>query len=370
MNTKTLTYITICLLSASCGNNTIVKDVDISMTSDRMSVDTRGQLVLASYNVSAISGPDSILAAYNYKSHSIDRFDLKSRQALPPVQLAHDGPDGIPGQVNTIAFLGDSTYAVNDGIRHYIVDSDGHVANRYEYPMSGYSLVSRNARMHSARLSVDSDRLVYPVFHGDTISMAYFTMADSMTFRTTELTRLPDGNDYGFMRYPNTAHGDSVIIYNYPYESAFTVIDTTTGDRHVWTDLSRYAPDQADKCPKGDPDKIMSHGIVNPHYFEIDYLPALDMYVQLYLGVPRPEYADDLAKAMYSRPLCLKLFDATFNKIGEWRLDDDRFDPYMGWLILDDGVLLFESNGLDQSVDDDENTLRITILRFLPSQKS
>ncbi|MDE7397127.1 MAG: DUF4221 family protein, partial [Muribaculum sp.] len=245
----------VCLTICSCSGRSQHNNRDIRMSIDSAAIEGNGYLILPSYNITSRIGEDSVLLCYNYKSHAIDRFNLKSKKTLSPIQLNIDGPDGIPGRVNTISVVDDSLIAVNDGIRQYLIDTDGHVVERYEYPLSANSIVSRNARTHNASLALSADgrQLRYPVFSSDTIAMVYFDIREDIdSFKTYEITRLTGAHEYGFLLYPNVSSTDSLVIFNYPYESTFTVLDINTGKQLTVDDHSQFAPDRAKKCPKDD----------------------------------------------------------------------------------------------------------------------
>jgi len=167
------------------------------------------------------------------------------------------------------------------------------------------------------------------------------------------------------MVYPNVSVTDSVVVWNYPYGSSFNVFDRSIGSVRTFSDHSRHAPDEAGRCTDSGLETMTEHGIRNPLYFQLEYLRNPGVYVQLYLGVPGVDYLGDIEKAMYSRPLCMKVFDRGFHKIDDIRLDDGRYDPYMGWCVLDDGILLFEDNILNPVYED--GVLKITRIRFILS---
>lgn len=323
------------------------------------------ELGLTSYYLTANIMPDSILNTYNYKTHSINRFDLANRRMLPPIPFETEGPSGIPGKVDYIFVKPDSSVMVTDGIKLYRLDKTGEVIDATPLPLLEYSLVSQNARTHSSDFFFNSSTglLSYPVVDGDMITVLSVEPIRGTVISKEKLVAINEKNEYGFMIYPNMSINDSIVIWNYPYSSLFNVVNRKTGLVKTMTDKSEHAPCQATKLKDGNPDEMTYHGIHNPHYFQIEYMKGYDVYVQFYLGEPEDIYNGNPEKEMFSRPICLKVFDGSFNKIMDIKFEPNRFDPFMGWKVLDDSVLLYEENILNPEYND--KVLKITRLKFV-----
>ncbi len=339
-------------------------DSELRLQSDTIRIDASSiEGSLPSYIFVNVNG--NVVSGYNYRTNSIDRYDIESGIPVGSVVLNREGADGIPGRVSLIEQLTDSTFAIFDGIKLYEVSLAGSIKNSYELPLAEYALLEKNARSSASNILIKPDKgsVSYPIAENGAVSVVTYNFASDSIENRMQLIEAGAPKEYGFMRYPNVTVTDSLIIASFPYESKFMVKDRSTGNVQTIEDHSNYAADHAEKCVDEDPDGISRHGVVNPHYFPVEYMKDMGVYVQFYLTPSLEEYSNDIEKGMYSRRLCLKVFDDNFNKIGEWQLEENKFDPYMGWKVADNAILLFEDNILNDS-DDNEDLLKITRLRL------
>ena len=348
-----------CGRNGSTDNNGGLKIVSDSIRIDASSIEGS----LPSYIFVNVDG--DIVSGYNYRTNSIDRYDLESGKPIGSIVLNREGADAIPGRISLIEQWTDSTFAIFDGIKLYEVSLVGNIKNSYELPSAEYALLDRNARSSASNILIKPDKgtVSYAVAENGAVSVVTYNFAGDSIENRMPLIELGAPKEYGFMRYPNVTVTDSLVIASFPYESRFTVKDRSTGDVQIIEDYSKYAADHAEKCVDEDPDGISRHGVVNPHYFPVEYMKDMGVYVQFYLTPSLEEYSNDIEKGMYSRRLCLKVFDDNFNKVGEWQLEENKFDPYMGWKVADNAIILFEDNILNDS-DDSEDLLKITRLRL------
>ncbi|CDB10010.1 uncharacterized protein BN744_01332 [Bacteroides sp. CAG:633] len=94
--------------------------------------------------------------------------------------------------------------------------------------------------------------------------------------------------------------------------------------------------------------------MVNPHFYEVGYLPARDMYIRLHVGEEEYNTSKKLNDILAGRKLYLTVFDNQFNILGESELATKRYSLLTGWCMTSDALLLYVDNPLS-SENKEEN---------------
>ncbi|WP_128809764.1 DUF4221 family protein [Bacteroides rodentium] len=147
----------------------------------------------------------------------------------------------------------------------------------------------------------------------------------------------------------NINFGREKIVYNYPAESHLYILDRHSLHTEVVEADSHFTRNEAFKCSSKDYAQWERHGIENPHFYDVMYLPAVDMYARLHVGEKEFDTTKDLSELINGRDLYLMFFDKNFLKIGETKLLSCRYSFFTGWCAVDDGVLLYIDNALDDN---------------------
>lgn len=343
----------------------------ILISTDSIGIDDNDALLtLGSYTNIAAESVDTqdglpVLYCYNYRTHALDVLNLAEGRFVESLSLEKEGPEGIPGRIRSVSWEGDSIM-IYDTIGIYFLSKNGKVTSRFPIKEFSRCPVDRNARSAgiSLRYLPDKQRLLFPVVNRDnSIDIVTFDLPDSELNRKklpgTELNK-DVSTAYGFMFMPNiTFTTDSTVVYNYPYSSDIHLFNLSTEESATITVPAKYTG-EATQCEKpDDAEEVTWHGIENPHYYPVEYLPEADIYVRLALGPTSLPRTAGLAEAMNQRRLYMTVFDREFNTITELELPENRYDPFFGWITLPDGIAFFTP---DKSGE--KESTGIEIMRF------
>lgn len=294
------------------------------------------------------------LMVYNYKTHALDRLDLASGRTLRSLPLKKEGPDGIPTEVVWMQCVAPNQILLFDGAELYVVDTLSYVQQAWLLPDVSRTFVGRNARTQIAEMRYDAaaQTIAYPVATKTGVEVVTYSLADKqVTSRTTLIEQLPEGN-YGFFRYPNVSMTDSLILYNYPYEPDFTILNFHTGAReehHVPT--SSQFPQW--KCDD-DASEVDTWGpYEHPIYYNLKYLSEQNLYVQVVVGPTRCEGRQDLAAAAADRPVYLRVFNPAFDAYTDLSLPDASYELSCGWFDCPQGMGFFVLPASESVLSDD-----------------
>lgn len=294
------------------------------------------------------------LMVYNYKTHALDRLDCATGRTLRSLPLKKEGPDGIPSEVVWMQCVSPNYILLFDGGELYAVDTLSHVQQAWYLPDVSRAFVGRNARTQIAEMRYDAaaQTVAYPVATKTGVEVVTYSLADEqVTSRTTLIEQLPEGN-YGFFRYPNVSMTDSLILYNYPYEADFTILNLHTGAReehHVPTSSQFPQWKSDDDAPEVDTWGPYEHTL----YYNLKYLSEHNLYVQVVVGPTRSEGRQDLAAAAIDRPVYLRVFNPAFDAYTDLPLPDASYELSCGWFDRPQGMGFFVSPASDSASDED-----------------
>ncbi|RHE92951.1 DUF4221 family protein [Bacteroides intestinalis] len=376
--------ISICLLLVSCSGNkkqTMQKSMhEIKLDIEEVLCPVSEVLNLKSYHLSSAFHNDSLnlLYGYNYKSHALDCIDML-HHTISEIVLSDQGESAIMHRVcGLFVQAPDSIWLYDDTQRIFLLNSVGQVLKvinlQNELKEGEQVLINSNHAMSTARLYYDKghNSLLYGVkdfssspisfkvretFLSDTISSMDYPLQASVV--------IPDvgEGDYANMSDPNINFTEQKIMYNYPVESHIYVMDRDSKKTEVINADSRNTKNVAGKCEsKQDYSKWERHGIENPHFYDVMYLPVSDMYARLHLGEEEFDATRDLLELESSRSLYLTLFDKDFILMDEKKLPSHRYSYFTGWGAISDGIVIYVDNILDKNEKTEE--LAFDIIRL------
>lgn len=360
-----------CLLLISChsGNKkkAMNKDsVEINVATETIAFPVSEVLNLKSYYLSVAYSNDSLrlIYGYNYKTHSLDCMNLSTLQ-ISQINFMEEGAGAVMRPLNGVYVHNpDSIWVYDASQRALLVNSDGVVSEilnlRNGLGDSEVILVNSNYAMNTAGLYYDQERhsLLYGVKDLSTTPVSFRiceTFLDGSTpaknYSLKPSVVIPDvaNGDYANMSEVNINFGREKIVYNYPAESHLYILDRHSLHTEVVEADSHFTRNEAFKCSSKDYAQWERHGIENPHFYDVMYLPAVDMYARLHVGEKEFDTTKDLSELINGRDLYLMFFDKNFLKIGETKLLSCRYSFFTGWCAVDDGVLLYIDNALDDN---------------------
>ena len=321
-------------------------------------------LNLKSYYISSVYQHDSItlLYGYNDKARALDCFDLKTLKTSQ-ISLSQEGQSAVVQPIADLFVCSpDSIWVFDAAQRLLLLNARGEVMKSLNL-LDGlgeheHILIGRNYAIATERFYYDSER-------GSILFGVVDASGSSTEFRVREisLTNVENVIDYALqpsvvvgdvynggyanMNKPNICFFESKIVYNYPVESHVYIVDRRTKELRVVEANSHFSANRARKCPSNsDYAEWERHGIENPHFCEVMYLPQTDKYVRLHTA----EYEYDSKKSMEEmicgKDLCMTIFNGDFSMLGEVKLEKHRYSCFTGWCAMNDGLILYVDNPL------------------------
>lgn len=325
-------------------------------------------LELKSYYLSSFFDFGAVqgVMAYNYRLHSLDLISLGDCRIFSSIPLQKEGPDGISGEISGICPVSGDSIWVYDGISMYLVDSLGHVCNRFAFENKDAVVIASNHAMCTARFSYNrSDASLLYLVDGNSFFVEKYDVATQRVVHryplSSSIVNPARDRVYGDMDCPNVSFANGKIIYNYPYESHVYVLDTSSEQLSVIDAGSAYTSNHAATMTSQKYADWERHRVENVHFFDVMYLAEAKKYVRLHVnGVPF-QVNQSLPTLMDSRSLYLSVFDEGFQTMGEVKLSDKCYNLCTGWCSLPNGVLIFKENILSDAVDDENLCLDVIV---------
>lgn len=332
-------------------------------------------LNLPSYYLSSscLADGNRWVVGYNYRMHALDFMNIETKETFQ-TGLEKEGDAPIQRPVGLYMHNPDSIWICDQTGKLILLGKDGKVMeeslleNRSERS-DEVAAVNTNHAMYTSKLYYNKVRksLFYMVrkkdafyvkesFCGGLKQANYYPIALPYTAKE----RIDTG--YGYMNGVNVSFTDERIIYNYPIESVFHVLDIRTGTDRLIESYSAYTRNTVKPFDAtNDYSKWERFGLENPHFYEITYLPKHDIYMRLHLKEIEFDKTRPVAELSDSRELFLTCWDGAFRFLCEVRLPLRRYNYYTGWCGLHDGLLLFVNNAA--SGEEPDETLRIDIIK-------
>ena len=304
---------------------------------------------------------DTCIVAYNDRLHALDVVDCKN-DTIYEILLDRDGNNAVQGRLSGIFVHNmDSIWAYSEAMLVYLLDNMGNIRgkwNLHAWLKQGEEvMIETNHAVCTASLFYDSKRktLLYGIIDGNSKPVSFKVReVDIVSQRvikdyTLFPSEITDDTTYGYanMNRVNLAFHDSLIIYNYPIESNIYVLNRKNNITKTVAGDSYYTENQAKKCfSKSDYSQWEKHQVENIHFYDVMYLPKMDIYVRLHLSGVEYDKKRTLGELLSSRRLYASFFDRDFYKIGECQLQNFRYSYYTGWCAMHNGVILFVDNEL------------------------
>lgn len=373
-----------CLLLISCHSESRKKAMnetlaEISVKTENVIFPTSEVLNLKSYYLSVAYCNDSLrlVYGYNYKTHSLNCLDLNTLR-ISKIDFAEEGAGAVMRPLSGMyVYNPDSIWICDASQRALLINRNGEVQEtlnlRKNLTDSDVILVNSNYAMYSASLYYNKEHhsLLFGVKDLSTKPVSFriceASLDDSTPMKNYFLKPsivIPDvaNGDYANMSEVNISFGKNKIVYNYPAESHLYILDRNSLHTEVVEADSRFTRNAAFECTSKDYAQWERHGIENPHFYDVMYLPAVDMYARLHVGETEFDTTKDLSELINGRNLYLMFFNKDFSVIGEVKLPLCRYSFFTGWCALDDGVLLYLDNALDG--DNTIENLQVDIVRL------
>lgn len=337
---------------------------EIDVKTEKITFPVSEVLNLKSYYLSVAYSNDSLrlIYGYNYKTHSLDCMNLSTLQ-ISQINFIEEGAGAVMRPLSGVYVHNpDSIWICDASQRALLMNRNGVVLETLNLRKglidSDVILVNTNYAMNTAGLYYDQEHhsLLYGVKDLSTTPVSFRiceTFLDGSTPKKNYTLKpsvvIPDvaNGDYANMSEVNISFGKEKIVYNYPAESHLYILDRNSLHTEVVEADSHFTRNEAFKCQSKDYAQWERHGIENPHFYEVMYLPAVDIYARLHVGEKEFDTTKDLSELINSRNLYLMFFDKNFLRIGEVKLPSCRYSFFTGWCAVDDGVLLYIDNALD-----------------------
>ncbi|MDR0989604.1 MAG: DUF4221 domain-containing protein [Prevotellaceae bacterium] len=388
MKKRLLPLITLGILLISCaqkGKQASTPLNRMQLMVDTVHIPSSDVLNLKSYYLSACFQTDSssYLYGYNYKMHALDIIDLLKR-TMSQITLHKDGPNAIGRHMQSLLIHTPDSIWIYDNAQRLVLINDSGVIMRSvdlkkELKSKEMIQIDQNYAMSTSRFCYDNKRrsLLYGIEDGTTSPVSFKvreTFLDGITksidYALQPSALLSDIKRYGDMGEVNISFANEEIIYNYPPESTVYTLNRTTGERRVVQAASAYTENVAAECATKEIDIWTVHRLENIHFYDVMYLPHLNLYARLHVNGVKRNATRDWGALFSSKKLYLMLFDANFAPLGEYQLSPKRYDYSMGWGVTSNSLYLFVNNPLDEVAQGSEELTIDVISLKQPTNKT
>lgn len=319
-------------------------------------------LGLQSYSCTTHWKTDSVdyIVGYNHFEHALDCFDVTNGEMVRSIPLHREGVDGVVDKICSMFPFSDDFIWVYDHVHFYLLDSDGEVHQKIAWNEYDSVIIEANHAMHTAQFVYNqmSASLLFPIRKNDRFYIYEWSLETEEVINEyllfPSVYNLKGDKKFANMDAPNVKFLNDKVVYNYPYESTIYTLDLKTGEQLMYGGASQYTANVADECSDwNDYSKWERHGITNTHFYDVMYMPDLNLYVRLHLGGVDIDTNKSLSELGDSRVLYLMLFDHEFNIVGEYKLKEKTYNYFTGWCTLSNGLLIFKDNALSELTDYD-----------------
>lgn len=316
-------------------------------------------LQLKDYPVTGSIGTDSLscIVGYNYRTHSLDKIKLYGNPSITSLPLSQEGPNGVFRQVKSVCPVSDDSIWVYDGVFISLLNKHCEITRKISFPSDVQVLLETNYAMHTAKLCYDRGKIYYPVLRSDSVYVEEYDLNQGAVVSSyllkPSLLNPDNAIAYGDLRFPNVNVVNGSIIYNYPYESTIYLLNMKTGKYSEIGAASRYTSNAAPRCgTQTDYSEWQRYGLENTHFYDVMYLPGLQMYARFHVEGKSMSASEKLTQRFLdSRSIYLMLFDLDFHIIGEEKMKEHSYSPFTGWCALSDAISLFKNNSLSDSLN-------------------
>lgn len=328
-------------------------------------------------NTSCMADSDVWIIGYNRHIHALD-FIKPHTKEIHQTSLEKEGSASVIRPVGIHAHNLDSIWIYDYTGQLVLMDHKGRIKqkeNLIEQTANPNEIVmiNTNHAMYTSKLYYNKKRgSLFYIVKKDGLFQAKespLNDKDSVRYYPLSLPYTTDkevGSHFGNMDGVNATFTDDKILYNYPIESVFYVLDIQTGENKLIESYSAYTRNKVEPFTAVDDySKWERHGLENPHFYEIIYVPRYRMYMQLHLKEIEFDPDKSVLELSDSRELYLTCWDESFRFLCEVMLPGHRYNYYTGWCGLYDGLLLYVDNSTSEEVMDD--LLRMDIIR--PNEK-
>ena len=381
MSSLKILFLMLCMTLVSCTGQRTGKEDDnndgVTIEVEEIKFPPQDILQLKSYYMSSSVHVDSTdyLIGYNYRSHSLDCMNLKSK-SVTQIILPGDGHDAIVRLSGIYVQSLDSVWISDESERAFLIDSAGTIKRTIDLKKyleeQEQLLINTNYAMFTSHLFYSSPRhsLMFLVKNtaSDTfiVKEIFMDKDDKMaTYRLSPSKIIPDmSKGYAYINFPNVNFVGENIVYNYPVESSIYTLNMRTNERKYILADSRYTSNIIEKCTTtGDYATLEKHWLEPPHFYDVMYLPKYKIYARLHADKVDFDEKKGVEKLINERDLYLMLFDEHMEKIGEMKLSNCRYSPFTSWNATYGGIAFFVDNILDEKNDTDDLTIDMIFLK-------
>lgn len=333
------------------------------------------------YNINSSCLVDSNMwiIGYNRHIHSLDFIKLNTKEIFQ-TKLEKEGEGSVLRPISIYAHNLDSIWIYDQIGQLILMDNKGLIKQVKNLNKQTNSLekvmINTNHTMYTSKLYYNQMRrsLFYIVQKDKSFyakecpldnksSIKYYPLASPYT------TNKKVSSNFGNMDGVNATFTDNWIIYNYPIESVFYVFNILTGENRLIESYSAYTQNTVKPFTAVDDySKWEKHGLENPHFYEIMYIPKYKMYMQLHLKETKFDKNKSIVELSDNRELYLICWNESFQFLCEVMLPKHRYNYYTGWCGLYDGLLLYVNN--TTSKDELNDLLILDVVRPIISNKA
>lgn len=379
MNKKIWVILFLTGLSISCSNkdkstkSTVSNKIDLSTEEIKFAPSEVLNAEAYNINASCLVDGNTWIVGYNRHIHSLDFIKLSTKEIFQ-TKLEKKGEASVLRPVSIYAHNLDSIWIYDQIGQLILMDNKGLIKqtenlNKQTGPSEKIT-INTNHAMYTSKLYYNQTRrsLFYIVQKDNSFyakespldpksPIKYYPLSSPYT------THKEVSSNFGNMDGVNATFTDNQILYNYPIESVFYVYNILTGENKLIESYSAYTQNTVKPLATAvnDYSKWERHGLENPHFYEVMYIPKYKMYMRLHLKETEFDKNKSVAELSDNRELYLTCWNESFQFLCEVMLPGHRYNYYTGWCGLYDGLLLYVNN--TTSKDELNDLLKIDVVR-------
>ena len=321
---------------------------------------------------------DTALAIFNSSMNDICLFDWATGKERYKISLHKEGPNAVKGIRGFYYQSKDSIWLYNEWEKDlYLVDADGNLKEKKRlrnllYPVAKVSYSVSPYPQTNVPIGKVGDKLILQGMN-DVISagvlpaatILYDWSADKLDIKNpypsvyANKDKINDEwNTFAYRQIPYTLNGKKEIVSGFPASDSLVVYNVNTDSYASF--FAGYS-EETDIKPYASTSRTATHRnyLEQYQYTSILYDTYRNLYYRLVV-LPKTDY-DLNDTATQQKDLAVIILDKDFKKVGEYRLEHDRY-MYVNSFVVSDGLCI-------NVFSEDDDYLKFKVLNVIENKK-
>jgi hypothetical protein len=295
-------------------------------------------------------GESDFFLAYNYKTHSLDLFNLTERVMEGHISLSYDGPDGIV-EIQGLDVISRDSIFIADIAKFSIVNGKGSII---------WSLKRNDPRILGEIPPGFLNTWMgsfNPCYRSEDTSfvVSYVPLENRLAFKLPTLIQIDVNSAKGSLMpmylpyFPGTYNPiylgarscftDDKIVINYAFSSNIHVYDYKSHQVSIFGGMSSLTGNYLIPWKEGE--NPTDYYLKSLCFFKLTYDPYRDLFYRTHWGEMPLRKSEFVFNTFYDKPIYLTVFDKEFNFLYETKLDIESGIVPELLIPTKDGLLVF-----------------------------